>query len=85
MDENPNPKKLPDQKKLEMVRIAGQASLIPVYLAVFPLAYGFIGKWLDGYFQTHWLMLLFVLLGFFSGIRQSYFIIQRLKNTFKQD
>ncbi len=73
----------PSQKKYELLRTAGQCSLIPCYLAVFPFVYGWIGKWLDQYFGTNWLGLLFVIIGVFSGVRQSYFIVKRLRNNFK--
>ncbi len=63
---------------LSWVRIAGQATFIPVFLALYPIAFYAIGGWLDEYFQTTWLKILFLFLGIFSGFRQTYFVIRRL-------
>jgi hypothetical protein len=71
----------PSQKSSEMLRIAGKVILIPTYLGIFPIAYGLIGSWLGRYFEIKWLAVLFVFIGFYSGIRQSYLVIKRLKYT----
>ncbi|MBZ0258641.1 AtpZ/AtpI family protein, partial [bacterium] len=60
------------------VRIAGQASFIPVYLALYPIAFFMIGRWLDNYFGLTWIKIPFLFLGMFSGFRQTYFVIRRL-------
>lgn len=71
----------PSQKSNEMLKIASKVILIPTYLGIFPIVYGLIGAWLDRYFETNWLAVFFVFIGFFSGIRQSYLVIKRLRNT----
>lgn len=63
---------------LSWVRIAGQASFIPVFLALYPIAFFMIGRWLDDYFGLTWLKIPFLFLGMFSGFRQTYFVIRRL-------
>ncbi|MGI6455915.1 MAG: AtpZ/AtpI family protein [bacterium] len=71
----------PNEKKYAWVRIAGQAAFIPVYLALFPIAFFYIGKWLDGYFGTEWIRMVFLFLGLFSGFRQTYFLIRDLNKS----
>lgn len=68
----------PKNEDLSWLRVAGQASFIPIFLALYPIAFYYIGSWLDGYFGLTWLKNVFLLLGVISGFRQSYFVIRRL-------
>lgn len=76
MDEKPS--QTSSEINSGMYRKAAQVFMIPMFLGVFPLVYGWIGMRLDRYFETNWLAALFVVLGFYSGIRQSYLIIRRI-------
>ena len=74
-----------DKKELVVwVKVAGQCSFIPIYLALFPIAFRYIGVWLDGKFGTDWLSMVFLLIGVFSGFRQTYFLIKRISGTLNQ-
>lgn len=70
--------------KYSWMRIVGQCAFIPTFLALFPIAFFFIGKWLDGYFGTAWIKIVFLFLGLFSGFRQTYFIIKRLLDSLEE-
>lgn len=68
----------PDEKDLRWLRVVGECSMIPVYLALYPVAFRFIGLWLDQWLGTSWLAIAFLFLGLFSGFRQTYFALKRL-------
>jgi len=60
----------PDREKFKQMRIFGLLSSIPGFLVVPPVAGALAGLWLDKRFGTApWLLLVFLLLGFGSGIR----------------
>ena len=73
-----------ESSKYRWMRVAGQCSFIPTYLALFPIAFFYLGKWLDGQFGTTWLSGAFLFLGLISAFRQTYFIIKRLLDTLEE-
>ncbi len=73
------------QPKLAWVRIAGQCAFIPVFLALYPIAFFYIGNWLDEKCGTTWIKIPFLFLGIFSGIRQTYFIIKKMIEAQEKD
>jgi len=59
-----------DRDSKSLLRQAAVLSSIPGFLVVPPVAGVFIGRWLDKRYHTApWLLLVFLLLGFGSGIR----------------
>lgn len=68
----------PNRPDLRWLRVAGQCSFIPVYLALYPIAFYFIGTWLDDRLGTEWLKNAFLFLGLISGFRQTFFLIRNL-------
>lgn len=70
--------KAPKPNELAWLRIAGQASFIPVYLALFPIAFYFIGGWLDTQFETEWIKPVFLFLGLIHGFRECFLLIRKL-------
>ncbi|MBI1389615.1 MAG: hypothetical protein GC154_14340 [bacterium] len=66
------------------LRIIGQASFIPVFLALYPIAFFFIGEWLGEQFGIPWLKVVFLLLGVFSGFRQSFFVIKKIQDQLEK-
>ncbi len=60
----------PDREKFKQVRIYGLLSAIPGFLVVPPVVCALAGMWLDKRFGTApWLLLVFLILGFGSGVR----------------
>ncbi len=60
----------PDREKFKQVRIYGLLSSIPGFLVVPPVVCALAGMWLDKRFGTApWLLLVFLILGFGSGVR----------------
>ena len=60
----------PDREKFKQVRIFGLLSSIPGFLVVPPVVCTLAGMWLDKRFGTApWLLLVFLILGFGSGVR----------------
>lgn len=60
----------PDREKFKQVRIYGLLSAIPGFLVVPPVVGALAGMWLDKRFGTApWLLLVFLVLGFGSGVR----------------
>ena len=60
----------PDREKYKQIRIYGLLSSIPGFLVVPPVVGVLVGRWLDDRFHTApWLLLVFLILGFGSGIR----------------
>jgi len=49
---------------------------IPIFLALYPIAFYLIGSWLDEKLGTEWLKIVFLVLGLFSAGRQVYFLIK---------
>jgi len=61
------------------MRVFGLLSSIPGFLVVPPVVGALVGMWLDKRFHTApWLVLLFVILGFGSGVR---LIVRTLKRV----
>ena len=59
-----------DRESRSLFRQAAVLSAIPGFLVVPPVAGVFLGRWLDQRWHTApWLLLVFLLLGFGSGIR----------------
>lgn len=60
----------PDRERYKQIRIYGLLSSIPGFLVVPPVVGVLVGRWLDDRFHTApWLLLVFLLLGFGSGVR----------------
>ena len=74
-----------EENQFAWLRIAGQCMFIPIYLALFPIAFYHIGKWLDGWFETSGIKVFFLFLGLFSGFRQTYFLIKQLIEIQERD
>ena len=73
-------KKKKDQNRFEGVRQAGLLSTIPALLAISPLIVFFIGRFLDGRFNSDPVFtIVFLILGFVAGAMQTARII-RLAN-----
>jgi ATP synthase protein I len=63
-----DPKK--DRERTSLIRQAAILSAIPGFLVVPPVVGVLVGRWLDQRFHTApWLLLVFVILGFASGVR----------------
>jgi len=63
-------KKDEDREKFSLMRQAAILSAIPGFLVVPPVVGVFVGRWLDQRYHTApWLLLVFLLLGFGTGIR----------------
>ena len=59
-----------EREKYGLIRQAAVLSAIPGFLVVPPVAGVLLGRWLDQRFHTTpWLLLVFLLLGFGSGVR----------------
>lgn len=59
-----------DRETKSLFRQAAVLSAIPGFLVVPPVVGVFVGRWLDQRYHTApWLLLVFLLLGFGSGIR----------------
>ena len=59
-----------DRESRSLLRQAAVLSAIPGFLVVPPVAGVLLGRWLDARYHTApWLLLVFLLLGFGSGIR----------------
>jgi F0F1-type ATP synthase assembly protein I len=59
-----------DRAKFSLIRQAAILSAIPGFLVVPPVVGVFVGRWLDQRYHTApWLLLVFLLLGFATGIR----------------
>ncbi|RJP18210.1 MAG: AtpZ/AtpI family protein [Candidatus Omnitrophota bacterium] len=75
----------PDDAKLAWVRIAGQCSFIPIFLALYPIAFFYIGTWLDEKLGVSWIKVVFLFLGIFSGMRQTYMLIKKMIEAQEKD
>ena len=59
-----------ERERISLMRQAAILSAIPGFLVVPPVVGVLVGRWLDQRFHTDpWLLLVFLLLGFGSGIR----------------
>jgi F0F1-type ATP synthase assembly protein I len=72
----------PDEKEREkygLIRQAAVLSAIPGFLVVPPVVGVLLGRWLDQRYHTApWLLLVFLLLGFGSGVR---LVVRTLKQV----
>ncbi|MBN2328413.1 MAG: AtpZ/AtpI family protein [Candidatus Omnitrophica bacterium] len=73
-----------ESSKYAWLRVVGQCAFIPTFLALYPIAFYWIGTWLDGWFGTTWIKIVFLFLGLFSGFRQTYFIIKKLLESLEE-
>jgi len=74
------------EHKYSMMRQAGLVTVIPFLLMVSPILGYFIGRFLDGRFNTSFLWIVFIVLGFVAGVREVYRIIVRVgKETQSSD
>ena len=74
------------EHKYAMMRQAGLVTVIPFLLMVSPILGYFIGRFLDGRFNTSFLWIVFIVLGFVAGVREVYRIIVRVgKETQSSD
>lgn len=64
------PGKRQDSERYALIRQAAVLSAIPGFLVVPPVVGVLVGRWLDERFHTApWLLLVFLILGFGSGVR----------------
>ena len=76
----------PDREKFKQVRIFGLLSSIPGFLVVPPVVGALAGMWLDKRFGTApWLLLVFLILGFGSGVRLIMRTLQRVNQIQERD
>ncbi len=66
---------------LVMVTQVGITMMVPIFLCVF------VGRWLDDFFQTDYLFIIFVLLGVFAAFRNVYLLMRKFyaKDLEKED
>ena len=70
-----------NKEKLKLYRQLSLIGIIPAIMAVGPLIGFFIGKWLDGKFDTEpYLMWVFILLGLVAAGKETYGVIKRVSN-----
>lgn len=72
------PNREPRGKQYRWMRVAGQSAFIPVFLALYPVAFYYIGSFIDEWVGTSWIRVVFLFLGLFSGFRQTYFILKKI-------
>ena len=79
----------PDDKEREkygLIRQAAVLSAIPGFLVVPPVVGVLLGRWLDQRFHTApWLLLVFLLLGFGSGVRLVMRTLQQVRAMQERD
>jgi ATP synthase protein I len=79
----------PDEKEREkfgLIRQAAVLSAIPGFLVVPPVVGVLLGRWLDERYHTApWLLLVFLLLGFGSGVRLTVRTLQRVREMQERD
>ena len=79
----------PDEKEREkygLIRQAAVLSAIPGFLVVPPVVGVLLGRWLDQRFHTApWLLLVFLLLGFGSGVRLVMRTLQQVREMQERD
>ena len=79
----------PDDKerdKYGLIRQAAVLSAIPGFLVVPPVVGVLLGRWLDQRYHTApWLLLVFLLLGFGSGVRLTMRTLQQVREMQERD
>lgn len=73
--------KKPVGQKYRWMKVVGQCSFIPIFLALYPIAFFYIGSKIDEWAGTAWIKIVFLFLGLFSGFRQTYLLIKKLQDT----
>lgn len=75
-----------DREKYKQIRVYGLLSSIPGFLVVPPVVGVLVGRWLDDRFHTApWLLLVFLILGFGSGIRLMMRTLKRVTQIQERD
>jgi len=75
-----------DRDNRSLLRQAAVLSAIPGFLVVPPVAGVLIGRWLDKRFHTQpWLLLVFLLLGFGTGIRLTLRTLKLVRDMQEED
>ena len=76
----------PDRERYRQMRVFGLLSSIPGFLVVPPVVGALAGMWLDKRFHTApWLLLVFLVLGFGSGVRLIVRTLQRVNEIQERD
>ena len=75
-----------DREKYQQIRVYGLLSSIPGFLVVPPVVGALAGMWLDKRFGTApWLLLVFLVLGFGSGVRLIMRTLKRVNQIQERD
>ena len=75
-----------EREKFSLMRQAAVLSAIPGFLVVPPVAGVLLGRWLDERFHTApWLLLVFLLLGFGSGVRLTLRTLKTVREMQERD
>ena len=75
-----------EREKYSLMRQAAVLSAIPGFLVVPPVVGVLLGRWLDQRFHTApWLLLVFLLLGFGSGVRLVMRTLQQVREMQERD
>lgn len=75
-----------ERAKYSLMRQAAVLSAIPGFLVVPPVAGVLLGRWLDEHFHTApWLLLVFLLLGFGSGVRLTLRTLKTVREMQERD
>ena len=76
----------PDRERYTQIRVYGLLSSIPGFLVVPPVVGALAGMWLDKRFHTApWLLLVFLVLGFGSGVRLIMRTLKRVSEIQEHD
>ena len=75
-----------ERERYSLIRQAAILSAIPGFLVVPPVVGVLAGRWLDQRFHTApWLLLVFLLLGFGSGVRLTMRALQQVRAMQERD
>jgi len=75
-----------EREKYGLIRQAAVLSAIPGFLVVPPVVGVLLGRWLDQRYHTApWLLLVFLLLGFGSGVRLVMRTLQQVREMQERD
>ena len=75
-----------EREKYSLMRQAAVLSAIPGFLVVPPVVGVLLGRWLDQRYHTApWLLLVFLLLGFGSGVRLVMRTLQQVREMQERD
>lgn len=75
-----------EREKYSLIRQAAVLSAIPGFLVVPPVVGVLAGRWLDQRFHTApWLLLVFLLLGFGSGVRLTLRTLKTVREMQERD